>query len=97
MLFVYADNFNFAGPKKNRPKGLTLIRKAMFTEQTETIGRYLRCKHRVLEALSPADGNPAHGDIPEPPPKSKTFKPLSDDDKVRAIQYSNGVKPRSER
>ena len=40
----------------------------------------------MLEALIPAGGNPAHGDIPEPPPKSKTHKTLSDDDKVRAVQ-----------
>ena len=36
--------------------------------------------------LQSSGGNPAHGDIPEPPPKSKALKPLSDDDEVRAIQ-----------
>ena len=52
----------------------------------EPIGRYLGCEHRVLEALIPAGGNPSHGCIPEPPPKSKTRKRLSEDDEVRAIQ-----------
>ena len=40
----------------------------------------------MLEALILAGGDPAHGCIPEPPPKSKTLKPFSENDKVGAIQ-----------
>ena len=50
----------------------------------------------MLEALIPAEGNPAHGDFPEPPPKSKTLKPLSDDDKVRAIKLQQRSETRQQ-
>ena len=86
MLIVYVDDFKLAGPKCHLKEGWTRIRKGIITGEPEPIGRYLGCGHRVLETLIPAGGNPAHGSIPEPPPKSKTLKPLSNDDKVRAIQ-----------
>ena len=86
MLIVYVDDYTLAGPTSHLKEGWTLIRKGIITGEPEPIGRYLGCKHRVMEALMPAGGNPAHGCIPEPPPKSKTYKPLSEDDKVRAIQ-----------
>ena len=86
MLIVYVDDFKLAGPKRNLKEGWTRIRKGIITGEPKPIGRYFRCEHRVLEALVTAEGNRAHGSIPEPPPKSKTFKPLSDDDKVMAIQ-----------
>ena len=86
MLIVHVDDFKLPGPKSHLKEGWTRIRKGIITGEPEPIGRYLGCEHRVLEALIPAGGNPAHGCIPEPPPKSKTYKPLSEDDKVRAIQ-----------
>ena len=86
MLIVYVYDFKFPGPKENLKEGWTLIRKGMITGEPEPIGRYLGCEDRVLEALIPAGGNPAHADIPEPPPKSETLKPPCGDDNFRAIQ-----------
>ena len=86
MLIVYVDDFKLAGPKSHLKEGWTLIRKGIITGELEPIGRYLGCEQRVMEAFIPAGENSAHGCIPEPPPKSKTYKPLSEDDKVRAIR-----------
>ena len=67
VLIVYVDDFKLAGPKKHLPEGWTLIRNGIITREAEPTGRYLRCEHRVLEALIPASGSPAHGEVPEPP------------------------------
>ena len=87
MLIVYVDDFELAGPKRNLKEGWTRIRKGIITGEPEPIGRYLGCEHTVLEALISAGGNPAHGCIPEPPPKSETLQPLSENDEVRAIKW----------
>ena len=59
---------------------MDIDQRGVITGEPEPIRKYLGCGHRVLEVLIPAGGNPAHGGIPEPHPKSKTPKPRSDDE-----------------